>query len=73
MLNRTLPCLLLLAIALLAGGCARQYRLTLSNGNTITTKSKPKLNPETGAYIFKDAEGKPASLPRFRVRQIEPL
>ena len=72
MSNKSIPLFLALAV-LLATGCARRYQITLSNGNTLTTKSKPKLNPETGAYLFKDAEGKPSSLPRFRVRQIEPL
>lgn len=72
MLNKAIPLCLALGL-LVVSGCARRYQITLNNGNTITTKTKPKLNPETGAYIFKDAEGKPTSLPRFRVRQIEAL
>jgi hypothetical protein len=72
MSNKSIPMFLALAF-LLATGCARRYQITLTNGNTITTQNKPKLNPETGAYLFKDAGGKPSALPRFRVKEIEPL
>jgi hypothetical protein len=54
-------------------GCARHYKITLSNGSVITTQSKPKLDKKTGAYHFKDARGQPAILPGFRIKEIEPL
>jgi hypothetical protein len=64
---------LLIALSLLLTGCVQRYQITLTNGNTITTRGKPKLNKETGAYMFNDTEGKPSSLPAFRIKQIEPL
>jgi hypothetical protein len=54
-------------------GCAQQYRITLTNNNVITTRSKPKLDPAQGVYRFKDAQGKPAVLPEFKIKEIEPL
>jgi hypothetical protein len=58
---------------ILLGGCTHSYQITLSNGNTLTTSSKPKVNKEGDAYIFKDANGVPASVPRSRVKEIAPL
>jgi len=56
---------------LVMGGCARHYKITLNNNNVITTRSKPKLDQASGTYLFKDALGRPASLPAFRIKEIE--
>lgn len=56
----------------LTTGCAR-YKITLTNGNVITTHSKPKYDPQQGVYRYKDAQGNPAFLPQFRIKEIEPL
>jgi hypothetical protein len=69
---RTLA-LLASLLATLVMGCASRYKLTLTNGNVITTKSKPKLDKQTGAYQFKNAFGKPDSVPGFRIKEMEPL
>ena len=63
--------LILLSIALLAG-CARRYKITLSNNHVMTATSKPKLNKAGDSYEFKDKDGKPRSLPAGSVKQIEP-
>lgn len=64
---------LLLGLLLVGSGCASRYKITLTNGNVLTTKTKPRLDKASGAFLFKDAEGKPDSMPAFRVREIEPL
>ena len=64
--------LLALLIAITVG-CANRYKITLTNGNTITTRSKPKLDKESGAYRFKNAKGERDSIPGFRIKEIEPL
>ena len=62
----------LLALVCLLTGCAQHYRLTLTNGNTISTNSKPKLNREGSAFVFKDRTGKVMSVPVGRIREVEP-
>ncbi len=55
---------------LVCSGCTRRYMIKLSNGSTITTASKPKLQ---GAYYhFKDAKGQDNVVPQGRVQLIEP-
>jgi hypothetical protein len=57
---------------LMLTGCARHYRITLTNNNVITTTSKPKVNKAGDAFIFKDRTGKMMALPKGSVKQIEP-
>ena len=64
--------LLLLGVLLGSNGCARRYKVTLTNGNVYTAAGKPKFDKETGAYSFKDTKGKPISVPGFRVKEIAP-
>jgi hypothetical protein len=63
--------LALLSTLLLLPGCAQRYKVTLTNGNSITAHSKPRLNPEKSAFVFKDAKGKLMSVPAGRVTEIE--
>ncbi len=67
------PVVLALMLLLAVTGCAQKYRITLTNNNVVTTRSKPKLDAAQGVYRFKDARGKPAVLPEFKVKEIEPL
>jgi hypothetical protein len=53
-------------------GCATQYDLTLTNGDVVRAKSKPRLNEE-GQFVFKDLAGHEATINRMRVREIEPV
>jgi hypothetical protein len=64
-----LASLLLISLTALTG-CARSYVMKLSNGMSITTASKPKLNH--GYYTFKDAAGNENRVPQGRVVEIEP-
>ncbi len=62
----------LFAAAVLTG-CAGRYNMTLTNGNIITTRGKPKLDDTKRVYLYKDSQGRPGSVPVFRVQEIEPL
>ncbi len=59
-----------LGLAWMSAGCSR-YTITLTNGNVITAKSKPKLDPATDHYHFKDATGREMWVPSMRIRSIE--
>ena len=65
--------LLGLAVLTAVAGCAPRYKVTLTNGNVMTTRGKPKLDPEQGVYRFKDTQGKPGYLPQLKIKEIEPL
>ena len=60
----------LMGLVGLSAGCSR-YEVTLTNGNVITAKSRPKLDPATDHYRFKDATGKEIWVPSMRIRSIE--
>jgi len=65
--------LLLLAVAAVALlGCAQRYKMTLTNGNSISTSSKPKLNKAGNAYVYKDHQGKETWISAGRVLEIAP-
>jgi hypothetical protein len=59
------------ALSLLLSGCASYYDMTLSNGDVIRSKGKPKID-EQGFYRFKDLAGRETTVAPMRVRQIEP-
>ena len=61
---------LAIAMAILLVGCAQRYQVTLSNGNSFTTSSKPKLNKEGTAYLYKDHQGRDAWIPAGKVTEI---
>jgi hypothetical protein len=44
--------------------------MTLTNGNRITTPSKPKL--KNGVYYYKDVNGQVIPIPAGRVREVAP-
>jgi hypothetical protein len=63
---------LLIGGACLGSGCARHYNITLTNNNVMSTVGKPKYDQATDSYQFKDAFGRPASVPAFRIKEIAP-
>lgn len=69
-MKQVLVLVVLMGLALASSGCSR-YDVTLTNGNVITAKSKPKLDPATDHYRFKDATGKEVWVPSMRIRSIE--
>lgn len=59
---------ILLAAGLLVSGCAQNYTITLSNGSTLVTRGKPRL--EKGYYYYKDSGGQEQRVNEMRVREI---
>ena len=55
---------------LLLSGCARRYTIRLENGLAITAFGKPQR--KDGAYVYKDASGRQATVPAISVREIAP-
>jgi hypothetical protein len=60
-------------VAVASQGCLNRYKVTLISGNVITTHGRPKYDKATDTFRFKDAEGKPRTIPSIRVKEIEPL
>jgi len=67
----TLFLLIALSVAVLTG-CARRYNITLSNNHVMSTTNRPKYDKATDSYKFKDGQGRPSSLPAFRIKEIAP-
>lgn len=63
--------LLLLTLAFCAG-CHTLYSITLTDGEVVTARGKPKFDRQRSGYFFKDDTGQPAYVPMVMVRQIEP-
>ena len=51
-------------------GCASQYVMKLTNGQTISTPGKPKLRGAN--YYYKGIHGEEQAIPQSRVLEIEP-
>ena len=71
MVKRTalICCLAVMAISL--AGCARQYRITLTNNQHLIVNEKPKYREDLQGYVYKAGE-REEFLPIGRVRAIEP-
>ena len=53
-----------------SGWFSSEYIISTNDGQMITTDSKPKLDPDSGMYIFKDAEGREQAIPSASVKQV---
>lgn len=51
-------------------GCSNTYVIRLTNSDTLTAKTKPRLDGH-GYYVFKDADGRDVRINELRVREIE--
>lgn len=69
-MKKILP-LLLLGL-LVCAGCASQYTLTLTNGDRITSRGKPRYDKDKNLYFFTDPQGRPAQISGFKVREVSP-
>ena len=52
-------------------GCEVPHTVTLRDGSRIDTATEPKLDGDSGMYVFKDRTGKKVRLNRDEVRKIE--
>ncbi len=64
--------LAILLVATALAGCRTRFDVTLTSGMKITNVSRPKLEPQSNFYYFKDAAGQMHSMPASRVSVIEP-
>ena len=62
---------LLLAVTVCAG-CAVRYNISLTNGDVITARGKPKYDEAKGGFLYKDGQGQPAFVSGGRVREVAP-
>ncbi len=63
--------LILLFATVVLAGCSTRYVITLNSRAQIVASTKPKF--KDGAYVFKDTQGKEASVPAGRVSEIAPM
>jgi hypothetical protein len=69
--SKSMNNLWLVTLLLALTGCAQTYKVTLNNNNTFTTRGKPKYNPQTQNYEYKESSGKRASVPAIKVKEME--
>ncbi|MBF7730738.1 YgdI/YgdR family lipoprotein [Pseudomonas sp. N040] len=50
--------------------CSHEYIISTTDGQLITTSSKPKLDEKTGMYRFEDGEGRDQQVEKTSVKQI---
>ncbi|MGI3129202.1 YgdI/YgdR family lipoprotein [Halopseudomonas pachastrellae] len=62
--------LIALVCATALAGCSSEYIISTNDGQMITTDNKPKLDPDSGMYIFEDAEGRKQAIPATSVKQV---
>jgi hypothetical protein len=71
-MNSKMALLVLVTIAGLLAGCARNYNITTTSGRVISSKGKPHYNKENGVFNFTDGLGEKRSIPAGSVMQISP-
>ncbi|MEL0167216.1 MAG: YgdI/YgdR family lipoprotein [Pseudomonadaceae bacterium] len=62
--------ILALLCAMALAGCSSEYIISTNSGEMIATDNKPKLDEDTGMYLFEDAEGREQAIPVSSVKQI---
>ena len=63
------PILTFSLVAMLLAGCLSSYKITLNNGATLVSPSKPKLMG--GLYVYKDSKGNEKEISSSKVKTIE--
>jgi len=59
-----------LAAALLAGCGTTEYIMSTKEGRMVVSSGKPELDEKNGVYIYKDSEGRKATIPKADVVQM---
>ena len=50
--------------------CSSEYIISTTDGQLLTTSSKPKLDEKSGMYRFEDSEGRDQQVEKTTVKQI---
>ena len=61
----------MLAVALCAG-CRSTYKMTLNNGEVVTSRGKPQYDASKGSWTYTDGEGKKQVISAVSVRNVQP-
>ena len=62
---------LLLGLASALVGCAStEYIMSTKEGRMIVSTGKPQLDEKNGVYIYKDSEGRSATIPKSDIVQM---
>ncbi|WP_321349252.1 YgdI/YgdR family lipoprotein [Halopseudomonas oceani] len=64
------PLILALLCTVALAGCSSEYIISTTSGELIATDNKPKLDEDTGMYLFEDDEGREQAIPASSVKQI---
>ena len=62
--------LLGLASALAAGCASTEYIMSTKEGRMIVSTGKPQLDEKNGVYVYKDSQGRTATIPRADIVQM---
>ena len=62
--------LIALLCATALAGCSSKYLISTNGGQLIATDGRPKLDPDSGMYIFEDTEGREQAIPATSVKQV---
>ena len=62
--------LLGLASALVAGCASTEYIMSTKEGRMIVSTGKPQLDEKNGVYVYKDSQGRTATIPRADIVQM---
>ena len=64
--------LVLLLVVTVCAGCATRYNISLTNGDVITARGRPKYDQTKGGFYYTDGLGNPAFVSGGRVREVAP-
>lgn len=62
--------LFLVALLVLAGCGSTQYIMSTNDGLMIPTNGKPRIDKETGMYVYEDEEGREQFIRQDEVKEI---
>lgn len=60
----------LVACLLVTACSSTQYIMSTKEGRLIVSHGKPQLDEKSGAYVYEDAEGRKASIPKADIVQV---
>jgi len=65
------PAWILATLTVLLAACgSTQYVMSTKEGRLIVSDGRPELDEKTGTYIYRDSEGRKATIPKADIVQI---